>query len=79
MRTIVTTLFAALILSGCTMPGWPVEGTLTSPFGLRHRGLLDIGIHRGVDISVPTGTPVRAMAPGQVEFAGAMSGYGYAI
>lgn len=52
---------------------------MTSPFGVRREGLLSFGIHRGVDISVPTGTPIRAMAPGTVEFAGRMSGYGRVI
>lgn len=78
MRHAILCLTALLALTGCSVPRWPVDGTLTSPFGLRRDGL-SLGIHRGVDISVPTGTPVRAMAPGRVAFAGTMRGYGKVI
>jgi murein DD-endopeptidase MepM/ murein hydrolase activator NlpD len=40
---------------------WPVEGTLTSPFGYRWGRM-----HEGIDISVPEGTPIRAAADGTV-------------
>lgn len=74
------TLFVALLLlAGCSVPRWPVSGTMTSPFGLRRAGVLDFDIHRGVDIAVPEGTEVRAMAPGLVEFAGSMNGYGRVV
>jgi murein DD-endopeptidase MepM/ murein hydrolase activator NlpD len=36
-------------------------------------------LHRGVDIAVPIGSEVRAMAPGKVRFAGEQSGYGNVI
>lgn len=79
MRRCILPLLTTLVLCACSVPRWPVEGVVTSPFGLRSQGFLDIGIHRGIDIAVPTGTPVRAMAPGTVEFAGTMSGYGYVV
>lgn len=71
-------LVLLLTAAACSIPRWPVEGALTSPFGLRWSGLLP-DLHRGVDIDVPTGTEVRAMAPGRVRFAGEMSGYGTVV
>ncbi|MDX1673389.1 MAG: M23 family metallopeptidase [Longimicrobiales bacterium] len=79
MRRTTLLLTALLTLFGCSLPRWPVSGTLTSPYGLRHHGGLDFRVHRGVDIAVPSGTEVRAMAPGTVEFAGTMRGYGHVV
>lgn len=79
MRHQAMLLAVLLAVTACSVPRWPVDGTLTSPFGVRREGVLDIGIHRGVDIAVPRGTPVRAMSPGVVHFAGAMSGYGLVV
>ncbi len=82
MRRSVAVLFALLLCTGglaaCSIPRWPVEGELTSAFGVRWRGVLP-GLHRGVDIDVPTGTAVRAMSAGRVRFAGEMSGYGLVV
>lgn len=71
---------AALLLAatGCGLPRWPVDGVMTSPYGLRFSGLRP-AVHRGVDIDVPMGTPVRAMTDGRVRFAGVMSGYGNVV
>jgi murein DD-endopeptidase MepM/ murein hydrolase activator NlpD len=50
---------------------WPVSGPITSPFGMRWGTL-----HPGIDIGVPTGTPIHAAAAGNVIYCGWMSGYG---
>jgi murein DD-endopeptidase MepM/ murein hydrolase activator NlpD len=78
MRGRVAGLFALLAITGCTIPRWPVDGTLTSAFGLRWRDLLP-EVHRGVDIYVPSGTDIRAMAPGRVRFAGMQGSYGNVV
>lgn len=71
-------LLPLLLVPACTIPRWPVDAPLTSPFGIRWHGVVP-SIHRGVDLNVPEGTEVRAMSPGQVRFAGAMSGYGNVV
>ena len=50
---------------------YPVNGTFTSPFGQRWGRL-----HAGIDISAPTGTPIRAADSGRVALAGWTGGYG---
>ena len=62
----------------CSVPRWPVDAPMSSPFGLRLTGLRP-NIHRGVDLEVPEGTLVRAMNDGRVRFAGMMSGYGNVV
>jgi murein DD-endopeptidase MepM/ murein hydrolase activator NlpD len=60
---------------------WPADGTLTSPFGERDHVMGGGGtrFHAGIDISVPTGTPVRAAQEGIVMFAGYNGAYGKAV
>lgn len=67
-----------LLVSGCSVPRWPVDGVMTSPYGLRMRGWRPT-LHHGVDVAAPTGTPVRAMKAGRVERAGPMGGYGLTV
>lgn len=73
-------LALGLVLStGCAIPRWPVEDApMTSAFGLRFRGILP-EVHRGVDLGIPTGTPIRAMSGGRIAFAGWQGGYGNAV
>ncbi len=50
---------------------------VTSGFAMRLHPILNTWKqHKGVDYGAPTGTPVRAVGDGQVEFAGWQNGYG---
>lgn len=71
-------LLALLFASSCALPRWPAEGPLTSGFGIRFMGLRP-DLHRGVDVDVPTGTPVVAMAGGRVRFADVQRGFGNVV
>lgn len=53
---------------------WPVDGVVTSRFGIRWGKR-----HDGIDISAPEGTPVLAAAKGTVLFSGNEGGYGKLI
>jgi len=56
---------------------WPVDGPLMSSFGQRSDPFSGEGAwHTGVDISAPSGTPVRVTADGVVIFADRFSSYG---
>jgi len=50
---------------------WPVNGPVTSPFGWRWGRM-----HEGIDIAVPSGTPIHAVADGRVALAAPTGGYG---
>jgi murein DD-endopeptidase MepM/ murein hydrolase activator NlpD len=54
-----------------TPVGWPAAGTLSSPYGHRNHPVREERkFHTGVDISVPSGSEVKATANGIVSFAG---------
>lgn len=57
---------------------WPLRGRLTSTFGYR-TGVPGSSWHKGIDISVPIGTIVRAPANGTVTKVGWESGYGKVV
>lgn len=50
---------------------WPVNGPLTSGFGFRWGRM-----HEGIDISAPSGTPIRAAKSGEIVLAAYTGGYG---
>jgi len=54
-----------------TQPGiWPIDGRLMSPFGHRNDPFSAEGAyHQGVDISAPSGTPIKASADGVITYA----------
>jgi murein DD-endopeptidase MepM/ murein hydrolase activator NlpD len=58
---------------------WPIMGPITSSFGQREDPILGNGegeFHTGIDISAPTGVPIRATGDGIVKEAEMSSGYG---
>ncbi len=51
--------------------GWPVAGTISSSYGYRNHPVYEERkFHTGVDLSVPSGSTVKATADGIVSFAG---------
>ena len=56
---------------------WPVDGTLSSPFGAHDGRNHD---HEGIDVAVAEDTPVRAACDGIVTYAGnGLRGYGNVV
>ena len=53
---------------------WPVKGKITARFNPRHDSLND-----GIDITAPSGSPVRATLAGQVIYSDHLRGYGNLI
>ncbi len=58
----------------------PVGGMITSKVGMRIDPIDGVWRqHNGIDIAIPTGTPVKAVAPGVVVYSGSRSGYGNTV
>jgi len=54
---------------------WPLQGRVSSPFGTRRSH----GVHRGIYVRIPVGTPIHVAAPGRVVFSGRQRGYGRVV
>lgn len=69
--------------AGGTSPGalgWPVAGSVTSPFGYRTHPILGTTrLHAGIDIGAASGSPISAAESGRVILAGPSGGYGNAV
>jgi murein DD-endopeptidase MepM/ murein hydrolase activator NlpD len=60
-----------------TPKGFPVNGSISSPFGMReHPRTGADDFHSGIDLSISPGTPVRATAEGIVSYSGWHGGNG---
>jgi murein DD-endopeptidase MepM/ murein hydrolase activator NlpD len=63
-----------------TPKGLPVPGSVTSPYGTRVNPISGrVELHRGMDLSIPAGTPVLATADGIVSFSGWNGGGGNVV
>lgn len=77
LRTNPSTSPSKQRVRNCKPSHFPVDGIITSVVGLRYdpiNGMLRN--HNGIDIAVPQGTPVKAVAPGVVSYSGSRNGYG---
>jgi len=55
----------------------PVQGLISSSVGLRYDPIDGVlKSHKGVDIAIPEGTPVKPVAAGVVSYSGTRGGYG---
>lgn len=55
----------------------PVQGLISSSVGLRYDPIDGVlRSHKGIDIAIPAGTPVKPVAAGIVSYSGTRGGYG---
>lgn len=73
-KQVASTLPATLIETDHGRFRWPLEGEISSGYGIRHGRR-----HDGVDIRAKVGTPVASAENGEVVFAKRMRGYGNLI
>ncbi len=72
-------------LGGYSLPGsglfsYPIQGRLTSPFGMRRHPIHRVvSFHSGIDLAAPHGTPIMASDNGRVIFNGWYGGYGKVV
>lgn len=75
--------YRKVLLQRALRPGrlsWPVDGLISSGYGWRIHPILNRRIfHNGIDLSSPTGTPIRAAGSGRVILAQWWSGFGNAV
>ncbi|WP_298439585.1 M23 family metallopeptidase [Geobacter sp.] len=79
-------IFIVVMMLLIPLPAWadldlPVNGPVTSGVGWRVDpfGSNKLVYHRGIDIAVPLGTPVRATRGGRVIYAGLHGGHGLTV
>jgi Peptidase family M23 len=58
---------------------WPVRGHVSTPYSNDNLQPYAGGMHRGIDIAAPVGTPVHAAHGGQVTYAGAVGSAGLTV
>jgi len=59
---------------------WPVHGEVVKPFGRSvHPEFQTVTVNSGINIAAPQGAPVFAIAPGEVEFADYLPGFGLCV
>ncbi len=72
--------FKGSLASGKGRLDWPVRGSVVGEFGLEVNPKYGTSVpSNGIDIASPEGTPVRAVAPGLVEFVDWLPGYGRTV
>lgn len=58
----------------------PTNAKITSGFGTRMHPITgQLQQHGGIDVAVPSGTPIKSVKTGKVIFAGEQTGYGYSV
>lgn len=59
---------------------WPIKGRVSSHYGWRVHPILRVQrMHHGVDIAVPTGTPIRSLDSGEILSTGWKGGGGQTV